>query len=180
MKTLPGRREAGIIVRDLHDEVLIYDLQRDKAHCLNKTAAFVWQHCDGRTRIATVARLLANKEQTPVDESVVLFALDQLAERYLLADPLSRPTGHKVSRRKLVLKYAPAALVLPVILSITAPTAAQAATPTPTPTPDPCAVSPAPEGCSCSSDNDCDTSNCNDGVCGPQLRPQPGKPQPGN
>src|SRR5258707_7201942 len=94
MKTLPSSRKDGIIVRELQDEVLIYDLQRDKAHCLNKTAGFVWHHCDGRTRIATVARLLANKEQTPVVESVILLALDQLAERHLLADPLSRPADH--------------------------------------------------------------------------------------
>ena len=174
METLPSGRRDGIIVRELADEVLIYDLQRDKAHCLNKTAGFVWQHCNGRTQIATLARLLAVKEQVPVKESVILLALDQLAERHLLVGPLPRPSGAKVSRRRLVLKYAPAALALPVILSITAPTAAAAATPTPTPTPDPCTVSPAPQGCPCSSDNDCDTFNCNAGVCGPQLRPQPG------
>ena len=175
MKTLPKSRQDGIIVRELPEEVLIYDLQRDKAHCLNKTAGFVWQHCDGRTRVATVARLLAAKEQTPVDESVILLALDQLAERHLLVDPLPRQSGARVSRRNLVLKYAPAALALPVILSITAPTAASAATPTPTPTPDPCAVSPAPQGCPCQSDGDCDTNNCNDGTCGPELRPKPEK-----
>jgi len=174
MKTLPSGRRDGIIVRELADEVLIYDLQRDKAHCLNKTAGFVWQHCDGRTQVATVARLLAAETQTFVDESVVLLALHQLAERHLLVDPLPRSSGLRVSRRRLVLKYAPAALALPLIMSITAPTAAQAATPTPTPTPDPCAVFPAPQGCPCSTDSDCDTGNCNAGVCGPQLRPQPG------
>lgn len=163
MKTLPKARQEGIIVRELHEEVLIYDLQSDKAHCLNKTAGFIWQHCDGRTKVATVARLLSTEEQTPVDESVVLLALDQLAERHLLDGPLIRPLGTKVSRRNLVLKYAPAALVLPVILSITAPTAAQAGTP------DPCAVIPKPQGCPCGNDNDCDTFNCNAGVCGPQL-----------
>src|ERR1700704_2328349 len=118
MKTLPTSRKDGIIVRELADEVLIYDLQRDKAHCLNQTAGFVWQHCDGRTRVATVARLLAAKAQTAVDESVVLLALDQLAERNLLVDPLPRSSGVRVSRRRLVLKYAPAALTLPLILSI--------------------------------------------------------------
>jgi Coenzyme PQQ synthesis protein D (PqqD) len=174
MKTLPKARQEGIIVRELPDEVLIYDRHRDQAHCLNKTAGFVWQHCDGRTKVATVARLLSAKGQTPVDESVVLLALDQLAERHLLIEPLTQPFGARVSRRKLVLKYAPAALALPVVLSITAPTAAAAATPTPTPVPTPdCTAVPAPQGCPCSSDGDCDTSNCNGGVCGPQLRPRP-------
>jgi len=172
MKTLPKARQEGIIVRELPDEVLIYDRQRDQAHCLNRTAGFIWQHCDGRTRIATIARMLATKEHTPVDEAVILLALDQLAERHLLDG--ARPPGKKVSRRKLVLKYAPAALALPVILSITAPTAAQAATPTPTPTPDPCAVQTnKPQGCPCTDDNECDSFNCNAGVCGPALQPKP-------
>jgi hypothetical protein len=171
MKILPKARREGIIVRELPDEVLIYDRHRDQAHCLNKTSGFVWQHCDGRTTIATIAGLLTRTAQTPVDESVILLALDQLAERHLLQEPLTRPFGTKVSRRKLVLKYAPAALALPLILSITAPTAAQAGTPPPTP--DPCTVSPAPQGCPCGNDNDCDTFNCNGGVCGPQLRPKP-------
>ena len=174
MKTLPRARQDGVIVRELDDEVLIYDRQRDQAHCLNRTAGFVWRHCDGRTRVMTMARLLAAKEKTPVDESVVLLALNQLAERHLLEEPLARPVPGGVSRRKLVLKYAPAALALPVVLSISAPTAAQAATPTPTPAPTPdCSPVPAPQGCPCSSDADCDTSNCNGGICGPQLRPKP-------
>ena len=162
MKTLPKSRQDGVIVRELPEEVLIYDLQRDKAHCLNKTAGFVWHHCDGRTRVATVARLLAAKERTPVDESVILLALDQLAERHLLVDPLPRQSGAKVSRRNLVLKYAPAALALPVILSITAPTAAQAATPSPTP--DPCLTPPFPDGCPCQQDGDCISDNCDPGT----------------
>jgi hypothetical protein len=173
MKTLPKARQDGIIVRELDDEVLIYDRQRDQAHCLNRTAGFVWQHCDGRTRVATMARLLSGGTKTPVDESVVLLAVNQLAERHLLEEPFNPPAEVRVSRRNLVLKYAPAVLALPLVLSISAPTAAQAGTPTPTPTPDPCLVSPAPQGCPCSSDSDCDTSNCNGGVCGPQLRPKP-------
>ena len=174
MKTIPKSRQEGIIVRELPEEVLIYDVERDKAHCLNKTAGFVWQHCDGRTRVATVARLLAAREQTPVDESVILLALDQLAERHLLVDALPRQSRAKVSRRNLVLKYAPAALALPVILSITAPTAAAAATPTPTPTPDPCATPPFPDGCPCTNDGDCISGNCDPGTgkC-LQLRPKP-------
>lgn len=38
MKTLPAVRHEGLIVQELSDEVLIYDLDRDKAHCLNPTA----------------------------------------------------------------------------------------------------------------------------------------------
>ena len=175
MKTLPKARKEGIIVRELPDEVLIYDRHRDQAHCLNQTAGFVWQHCDGRTRVATVARLLSTKGQTPVDESVVLLALDQLAERHLLIESSTRPFGARVSRRKLVLKYAPAALALPVVLSITAPTAAAAATPTPPPpTPNPACAVPnnKPDGCPCVDNAECVSGDCIGGIC-TQLKPKP-------
>src|SRR5258706_2130476 len=118
MKTLPSGRRDGIIVRELADEVLIYDSQRDKAHCLNKTAAFVWQHCDGRTQVATAARLLAADTQTSVDESVVLLALPQLPERHLLIALVPQLSGVMVSRRRLMLQHTADAPELQVILSI--------------------------------------------------------------
>ena len=34
MKSLPTVRQEGLIVHELPDEVLIYDIARDKAHCL--------------------------------------------------------------------------------------------------------------------------------------------------
>jgi len=37
-------------VKQADGEVLIYDLERNKAHCLNNTAARVWQYCDGERR----------------------------------------------------------------------------------------------------------------------------------
>jgi len=36
-KNNPTARKTDIIVQELNDEVLIYDLQIDKAYCLNET-----------------------------------------------------------------------------------------------------------------------------------------------
>jgi hypothetical protein len=61
--------------------------------------------------------------RVPVDEDIVWLAVKQL-ERFHLIEP-----GRKappVSRRNLMLKYASAALALPVIMSISAPTPAGA------------------------------------------------------
>jgi hypothetical protein len=44
---LPQARTEGLTVRELAEETLVYDKERHKAHCLNRTAACVWKHCDG-------------------------------------------------------------------------------------------------------------------------------------
>lgn len=124
---LPLARTDALVVKELEGEVLVYDLKRDKAHCLNPTAASVWKHCDGKTTAAEMTRLLERELPTPVDDDVVWLALGQLRKFHLLEKESVSFGMVKVSRRDLVRKYLPAALVLPVILSIPAPTAAQAA-----------------------------------------------------
>lgn len=165
---LPRARKDGLVIKELVNETLVYDLERDEAHCLNQTAAVVWKHCDGKTTIARMTRLIQGQLNTSVNDDVVWLAIKQLRQFHLVEgyaeETVAMPS---VSRRNLVLKYAPAALVLPLILSISAPTAAQAST---NPA---CATPPFPQGCACQTDNDCDSQNCNGGICGPQLRPQP-------
>ena len=169
---LPRARKDGLVIKELPNETLVYDLERDEAHCLNQTAALVWKRCDGRTTVAKMTSLLQEHLDPSVSADVVWLAIKQLQRFHLVEsydeETVAIPT---VSRRNLVLKYAPAALVLPLIMSISAPTAAAAATPGP---PDPCIAHPSGFGCPCSSDGDCDSQNCNAGTCGPQLKANPG------
>src|ERR1700674_441139 len=81
----PLARKAGLVIQELPDEVLVYDLERDRAHCLNQTAAFVWQRCDGRTSTGEIARSLGQEVNAAVDEKVVWFAIDQLGRNHLMA-----------------------------------------------------------------------------------------------
>ena len=162
-QTLPFARTEQLIVQDVPDELLVYDLDRHKAHCLNKTSAIVWKHCDGQTTVRAAARLIEKEMNTPVDDDVVWLALKQLEKFHLLQEGVPQPK--RVSRRDLILKYAPATLAVPLILSISSPTAAQAAS---TP-PDPCIANPGGFGCPCTFDSQCDSSNCNGGFCGPEL-----------
>ena len=166
---LPRARKDGLVIKDLPNETLVYDLERDEAHCLNQSAALVWKRCDGKTTIAKMTSLLQEQLDTSASADVVWLAIKQL-QRFHLVESYDEEVVAipAVSRRNLVLKYAPAALVLPLIMSISAPTAAAAAT---NPA---CATPPFSQGCPCNSDNDCATFNCNGGVCGPQLKPQPG------
>ena len=124
----PRARDEGIVIEELPDEVLVYDLKRDKAHCLNPMAALVWRHCDGETSVAEMVVLLQVELKTPVDEELVWFALDQLEKSFLLQERQTRPLGGGLSRRELVRRLGlTAGVTLPLITSILAPTVVEAA-----------------------------------------------------
>ena len=121
----PKAREESILVQELSDEVLVYDLENHKAHCLNKAAAAVWEHCDGKNSISDIARLMGNDLNPHSDERVVLYALDQLGKARLLEKKISQPEGKPgLSRRELMRKAGIAAMIaIPVVTSILAPKA---------------------------------------------------------
>ncbi len=62
---LPQMRAHGLVVDDLPDEVLVYDLDRHQAHCLNRSAALVWRACDGHSDPAEIARRLTAELDAP-------------------------------------------------------------------------------------------------------------------
>ena len=127
--TVPRARKTDLVIRELPDEVLVYDLKRDKAHCLNRSAAFVWQQCNGRRTVGEVTRALAKQLQTPVTEQTVWLALEELGKFHLLEAQVVRPAHvPRLTRREMLRLGAVAAAALPVIVSIVAPTAASAQT----------------------------------------------------
>lgn len=146
---LPRARKSQLVTREVAGELLVYDRNSNQAHCLNPTAALVWAHCDGRTTIAKMAQLLEDEMKVPVANEVVWFALEQLNKSDLLDDSYIRP-AQPMSRRGLVMRLGVAAAVtVPFIRSITAPTAAQAAT---------CL----PAGATCTANADCCSNSCVD------------------
>jgi len=151
---LPRARRDGLLIQKLDDETLVYDLERDEAHCLNKIVALVWERCNGETTDQRMAGLLQKQFQMEVDVDLVWLAVKQLHRFHLIeAGKKSALPARSVSRRKLLLKYAPAALALPVIMSISAPTPAQGA-------------SCAGNGQTCGPPPCCPGFNC-DGICFP-------------
>ncbi len=122
---VPHAREERLVVEEMPDEVLVYDLDRHKAHCLNHTAALVWKHCDGQTPVQDIALILRDELNTPVDEEVVWFSLEQLSRARLLREPITRPGAKPgLTRRELVRRVGlAAALSVPLVTSILAPTA---------------------------------------------------------
>ncbi len=112
--------------RGFDTEVVIYDSARHIGHCLNSTAAAVWKLCDGNTSPSQIAKMLSHEISARVDETVVLLALDQLADAHLLVEaevPAEFPS-RRVALQRIGIA---AAIALPLITSIVAPTRAQAA-----------------------------------------------------
>ncbi len=126
---VPRARKAGLIVKNLNDEVLVYDLERNKAHSLNSSAAFIWKKCNGRRTAGEVAQAVSKEFKVPADEQTVWLALDQLSKFNLLEARINRPAGMpQIGRRQMMRIGAAAAFALPVIVSIVAPTTANAQT----------------------------------------------------
>lgn len=125
---VPRLRKKGLLIQELRDEVLVYDLERHKAHCLNPTAALIWRHCNGRTTVSEMAALLEEELGIPADEGLVWSALEKLGRAHLLRERVTRPEGvPRQSRRELLRKLAlglAGGVLLPAVTSILAPVAA--------------------------------------------------------
>ena len=118
-KQHPLARKAGLASETVQDEMLVYDLDRHKAFCLNQTAAQVWKHCDGRTSVPQIAKSLK------ADEKLVWYALDQLGRDRLLQDKIALPaTLAGMTRRQHLRALGKAAAVaVPLVTAVMAPTA---------------------------------------------------------
>jgi len=155
---VPVARKEGLVIQETSEEVLVYDLTSNKAHCLNQTAAFVWKSCDGNNSIPEITKLLESESGAAIHEDLIWLAIDQLNEKNLLEKELATNFAGR-SRREVIKKIGLAAVVaLPIVASITAPTSALAST-----------------SCACVNPGDCivqtmcpSTVNCNmSGICAP-------------
>jgi PqqD family protein of HPr-rel-A system len=126
----PRARHDGLLIRNLGSEVLVYDLHRHEAHCLNPSARAVFERCDGQTAMDALARALRAELGPEVDERWVGVALEQLDRARLLEPALSSEAHPLGSDRRTLLRHAglTAALLWPAVVSMVAPTPAEAAT----------------------------------------------------
>ena len=68
---LPQTRE-NLIVQELDNETMVYNLTTDKFYCLNSTAKTVFNACDGKTTIEEL------KLQSNLPGDVILLSLDEI------------------------------------------------------------------------------------------------------
>ena len=109
-----------LVVEELGTELMIYDQRRNQAFCLNQKAAFVWQHCDGKTTIAEIAAEMAKSLSEPIDVAVVQFALQGLSQDGLLETSTFTPfAAEGMTRRDMMQKIGVrAAVALPLVTAL--------------------------------------------------------------
>lgn len=155
---VPTARVAGLVVQEVPNEVLVYDVVRNKAHCLNQTAAMIWKSCDGRNSVSDIAKLVGSQTGQTVSDDLVWLAIDQFNESDLLEMEIETKFAGR-SRRDAIKKIGMAAMIgLPIVASLVAPRNAMAAV-----------------SCECAVPGDClaqttcpSTVNCNgSGLCAP-------------
>ena len=109
----------------LNDEICIYEWTTKRVHALNATAARVWTLCDRTRSVAQIAKQLRSEFGIHADE-VVGLAVAEFSEAGLLEGQV--PAGALAfSRRELVKRLGLTAAMLPVVSSIAAPSALEAA-----------------------------------------------------
>lgn len=156
----PIARKNGLVVQEVPDEVLVYDLESNKAHCLNNSAAIIWKSCDGNNSVSDIASIVEQQAGGKVADDFVWLAIDQLSENNLLESPI--PSSFEgTSRREVIKKIGLASMIaIPVIASLVAPQSALAAASCTCNTPGACGSTP---NASCPS-----TTRCNGaGLCAP-------------
>ncbi len=122
----PLSRKDKLVVRELADEVLVYDLARNKALCLNKVAGAVWKQSDGQTSAAQIAADISRQLGATVEEKAVWTAIDHLGRDHLLEYCIPPPSG--ITRRQQLRSLAKAAAIAgPMIATLAVPNAASAA-----------------------------------------------------
>ena len=144
----PQAKADGIVTQEMTDELLVYDLHSNKAHCLNSTAGFVWQNCDGESTVEDIRTALEESTGDEVRGDVIALAVQQLAANNLLTE-LVAEVDLGISRRALIKKAGfAAAIALPIVASIAVPSNVMAAT------------SGAASGSPCTAPIDCASGAC--------------------
>ena len=125
---IPKARKEELVVQEVSDEVLVYDLRTNRAHCLNETAAFVWKSCDGKNSVEEIGKKCQRDSGKPVSEEMIWLAIEQLGKRELLEKPVEVVFEGQTRREALKRIGLGAMIALPIVTSLTAPTAALAGT----------------------------------------------------
>ncbi len=155
---IPIARKDGLVIQEMPEEVLVYDLDTNKAHCLNQTAAFVWNSCNGSNTVTDITKLLVAQSDFSINEDMIWLALEQLSNENLLENKLT-PIFEGQSRREVLKKIGLAAVIaLPVVASLTAPSNILAQTSCMCMSPGDCIAQP-----SCPNPNNCNPT----GICAP-------------
>ncbi len=125
------RSRQDLIVKELENELLIYDEKSKKALCLNASSALIWKMCDGVTAVAEISERTARSLGMPLDDTFVSFALERFRADDLLEPGFHAPAETAAITRAQVMRRigragVAAAVAVPLVTAIMAPTPAKA------------------------------------------------------
>lgn len=127
----PLAKSKDLLVQQADKELLLYDLNTNKAYCLNETSAAVWQLCDGTNSITDITDNLQKASKSEIPADLIALALFDL-QREKLIDDMAETTAlfGKLTRREVVRRIGLTTMVaLPLISSVIVPTSIAAQSP---------------------------------------------------
>src|SRR5262245_33547272 len=95
-----AKRVDGLLAQQIDDEIVVFNPAKGEGHALNKSAALVFDLCDGKTSRATMSTALAQRFGLPAVPDVVDLALAELMDAGLVSDDEVR--GATINRRAVV------------------------------------------------------------------------------
>ncbi len=157
----PKIKRDSIIIQELDEETLIYDMKDNKAFCLNSTSALVWQLSDGTRTVLEISKEMSRHLKELVSEDFILLALDQFQKDDLLENEIGFTDYFAgFSRREVIKKIGLTSLVtFPIVLSVVVPQAIMAQS----------GAAALGQPCTLGSPSTCSTNNClsvaGNGIC---------------
>jgi len=127
----PKARNRDLLIEDVGDELLIFDIGSNRAHCLNGSAAAIWQHCDGTRSIATLAEHLFPGLEPTDGQRLIGVGVARLRRRRLVENSTTDASVDLSKRhmvKKMAILAAAAGFAAPIVSSVLAPTPAHAFT----------------------------------------------------
>lgn len=122
----PKAKTANIVIQESDKELLIYDLNTNRILMLNETAGFVWKNCDGANSTRDIAYKMAKAYRQEVSEEFVVLAINSISKEGLI-EKNDLPEISRSTRRQMIRQTGLATMIaLPLITTMTAPTAANA------------------------------------------------------
>jgi hypothetical protein len=71
MDTLKPTRKAGIVIRDIGGETMLYSSDDKAVHILNATAQLIWELCDGSHSPAEMEQAIRSQFAVPAEAQVL-------------------------------------------------------------------------------------------------------------
>ena len=122
---LPLARTKDLVSQDVDGEVLVFDMNTNRAIRLNDTAARVWRAADGTRSVEQIAASIGLETAAEMTEDLAWLAVELLEKEGLLETAADAPRK-TMSRREVGMRLGAAALLLlPVATKLVVPAAAQ-------------------------------------------------------